>query len=283
MMPVSAPGYRFLAARKEEDIGGEGLQLEFNLNVFKGPLDLLMHLIEKNKIDIYDIPIALLTDQYMECLERMETDLDSNSEFLVMASTLLYLKARSLLPSEETEEETEDPREELVRRLLEYKMFQEISQVLEQQEEDAGDAVYRKEQLPDEVKAYKAPVDLDELLQGVDMKRLHRVFQALMKRQEEVKDPVRSGFGKIQKEPLKVGDRMVYLTERLKREKQFYFSETLQEGGRFEVVVTFLALLELMKAGRIRILQEERFGDICIGAIEGPQLPAAAETEKREG
>ena len=245
------------------------MQLEFDLNVFKGPLDLLMHLIEKNKIDIYDIPIGLLTDQYMACLEHMENNLDSNSEFLVMASTLLYLKARSLLPSEEEEEEdVEDPREELVRRLLEYKMFQEISHVLEEQEEQAGGSIYRKEQLPEEVKAYKEPIDLDELLEGVDMKRLHKVFQMLMRKQEDMRDPVRSNFGKIRKEPLKVGDRIALLTERLRREKHFWFSQTLEEGGRFEVVVTFLAMLELMKAGQITIVQEEGFGDIYIEAAQ---------------
>lgn len=243
------------------------MQLEFDLNVFKGPLDLLMHLIEKNKIDIYDIPIGLLTDQYMACLEHMENNLDSNSEFLVMAATLLYLKARSLLPSEEEEEEEEgDPKEELVRRLLEYKMFQEISHILEEQEEKAGDAVYRREQLPEEVRAYKEPIDLDELLEGVDMKRLHRVFQMLMRRQEEIRDPVRSNFGKIRKEPLKVGDRITYLVDRLKQEKHFWFSQTLEAGGRFEVVVTFLAMLELMKAGQIVITQDEGFGDIYIEA-----------------
>ncbi|MDO5409305.1 MAG: segregation/condensation protein A [Lachnospiraceae bacterium] len=242
------------------------MQLEFDLHVFKGPLDLLMHLIEKNKIDIYDIPIALLTDQYMACLENMEPDLDSNSEFLVMASTLLYLKANSLLPHEEEEDEVEDPREELVRRLLEYKMFQEISQVLNEQEMQTGEMAYRKEQLPEEVKSYKEPVDLDELLEGVDMKRLHRVFQMLMRRQEEIRDPVRSNFGKIRKEPLKVGDRIAYLTERLRREGHFWFSQTLEEGGRFEVVVTFLAMLELMKAGQITIRQEEGFGDIYMEA-----------------
>ncbi|MDD7389092.1 MAG: segregation/condensation protein A [Lachnospiraceae bacterium] len=246
------------------------MQLEFDLNVFRGPLDLLMHLIEKNKIDIYDIPIGLLTDQYMACLENMEPDLDSNSEFLVMASTLLYLKARSLLPrDEEEEEEGGDPRDELVRRLLEYRMFQEISQVLEEQEESTGDSAYRKEQLPEEVRAYKEPVNLDELLEGVDMKRLHRVFQMLMRRQEQMRDPVRSNFGKIRREPLKVGDRIAVLTKRLKEQKHCWFSEVLEEGSRFEVVVTFLAVLELMKAGQVVITQEERFGDIYLEAAGG--------------
>ncbi|MDY2628405.1 MAG: segregation/condensation protein A [Lachnospiraceae bacterium] len=248
------------------------MQLEFDLKVFRGPLDLLMHLIEKNRIDIYDIPIGLLTDQYRACLEHLEGDMDSNSEFLVMASTLLYLKARSLLPCEEEKEgDVQDPRDELVRRLLEYRMFQEISQVLEEQEEQAGDSVCRKEQLPDEVRAYKEPVDLDELLKGVDMKKLHRVFQMLMRRQEEIRDPVRSNFGKIRKEPVKVGDRIAYLTGRLNQEKHFWFSETLTEGGRFEVVVTFLAMLELMKAGQIVITQEEGFGDIFIEAADDMQ------------
>lgn len=256
------------------------MQLEFDLNVFKGPMDLLMHLIEKNKIDIYDIPIGVLTDQYMACLEGLEPDLDSNSEFLVMASTLLYLKAVSLLPKDEDEEEeTEDPRDELVNRLLEYKMFQEISKVLDEQQEQMGDSVYRKELLPDEVKNYKEPIDLDQLLEGVDMKKLHSIFRMLMKQQENLKDPVRSNFGRIRREPMKVGDKIAWLTECLEKRPRFWFSETLEEGSRFEIVVTFLAMLELMKAGRITIVQDERFADIYIEAAEDRKAMTSEELE----
>lgn len=256
------------------------MQLEFDLNVFKGPMDLLMHLIEKNKIDIYDIPIGVLTDQYMACLEGLEPDLDSNSEFLVMASTLLYLKAISLLPKDEEEdEEAEDPRDELVNRLLEYKMFQEVSKVLEEQQEQTGASVYRKEILPDEVKNYREPIDLDQLLEGVDMKKLHRIFRMLMKQQENLKDPVRSNFGRIRREPMKVGDKIACLTEWLEKCSAFWFSETLEEGNRFEIVVTFLAMLELMKAGRITIVQDEGFADIYIEAAEERKAMTSEELE----
>ena len=99
------------------------MKIDIRLDAFEGPLDLLLHLIEKNKINIYDIPIVLITEQYMEYLEAMEEayPLESFSEFLVMAATLLRIKSKMLLPKEEKEEETEDPREELVRRLMEYK------------------------------------------------------------------------------------------------------------------------------------------------------------------
>lgn len=256
---------------------------EYDLQMFQGPLDLLMHLIEKNKIDIFDIPIGLLTDQYMEYLDQVDaaSDMDYGSEFLVMASTLLYLKAKSLLPSENEETEAEDPAEALMYQLLEYKVFQEMREVLKEQESEAGNLIIRNEELPEEVKHYKPPVDLDQLLNGVDLKKLHQVFQAMMRRQRELKDPVRSEFGRIQREPIKVGDRITLITRRLLERDQFAFTEILEEGDRFEIIVTFLAVLELMKAGMITIEQDEQFGDIQISKAEG-QTEALSEAQISE-
>ena len=246
-------------------------KVEFDLQVFRGPLDLLMHLIEKNKIDIYDIPIGLLTDQYMECIADLDiiSDMDASSEFLVMASTLLYLKARSLLPVEEEEEDVQETKEELVRRLLEYKMYQEISEILREKDDSTGGTYVHKQDLPKEVLAYREPVDLDNLLEGLDMPRLHHIFQMLLIRQEKKRDPVRSGFGKIRKEPIKVADRLISLRGLLKEKRRFRFSETLESHDRFEIVVTFLALLEMMKAGMAFITQDDLFGDIMIEAAAG--------------
>lgn len=257
---------------------------EYDLKMFQGPLDLLMHLIEKNKIDIFDIPIGLLTDQYMEYLEQVDagSDMDYGSEFLVMASTLLYLKAKSLLPVEEEETEVEDPARELMYQLLEYKVFQEMREVLKEQEEDAGNLILRKEDLPDEVKHYKPPVDLDELLKGVDLKKLHLVFQAMMRRQRDRKDPVRSEFGRIQREPIKVGDRVTLISRRLLERNRFPFTEVLEEGDRYEIIVTFLAVLELMKAGLITIEQDEQFGEIQISKSEGTDSAGLSEAQIAE-
>lgn len=127
------------------------------LQAFEGPLDLLLHLIEKNKVSIYDIPIAEITDQYMAYLHEMKKqDLGVMSEFLLMAATLLDIKSRMLLPKEVNEEgEEEDPRQELVQQLLEYKMYKYISYELKERRQDASQVLYHKQDLPEEVKAYK--------------------------------------------------------------------------------------------------------------------------------
>ncbi len=247
------------------------MELAVKLKAFEGPLDLLLHLIEKNKVDIYDIPIAEITDQYMAYISRLDMeDLDLASEFLVMAATLLDIKSRMLLPAEEEEaEEGEDPREELTRRLLEYKMFKEISLTLQERQQDAGHVFYREEDIPEEVAGYRQPVDLDRLLEGISLIRLNEIFQAVMKRQEDKIDPVRSRFGRIEKEPVKVEDKILEVLA-LCRERQAFFFDALfpERPDRYEIVVAFLAVLELMKVGAVRLTQEKLFGDILIQAAE---------------
>lgn len=140
--------------------------IQVKLEAFDGPLDLLLHLIEKNKVDIFDIPIVLITEQYLEYVSEMDTkDMDIMSEFLVMAATLVKIKSKMLLPREEAEEEEEDdPRQELVERLLEYKMYKYASFELKDRQIDAGKVFYKSPTLPDEVKNFKEEVDYDELL-----------------------------------------------------------------------------------------------------------------------
>ena len=137
------------------------MAIPVKINVFEGPLDLLLHLIEKNKIDIYDIPIVEITDQYMEYLHSMEQeDLGTMSEFMVMAATLLDIKCKMLLPKEVNEEgEEEDPREELVQKLLEYKMYKYISYELKDYMDNAAGVFYKNPSIPDEVLKYREPVD----------------------------------------------------------------------------------------------------------------------------
>ena len=172
------------------------------LQAFEGPLDLLLHLIEKNKVSIYDIPIAEITDQYMAYLHEMKKqDLGVMSEFLLMAATLLDIKSRMLLPKEVNEEgEAEDPRQELVQQLLEYKMYKYISYELKERRQDAAQVLYHKQDLPEEVKAYKQPVSTEELLAGVTLSRMHRIFVDIIRRQNNRIDPIRSTFGTLQKE-----------------------------------------------------------------------------------
>ena len=184
------------------------MALSVKLNVFEGPLDLLLHLIDKNKIDIYDIPIVEITDQYMEYLHSMEKeDLGIMSEFLVMAATLLDIKCKMLLPKEVNEEgEEEDPRAELVQKLLEYKMYKYMSYELRDRLGDAAGVYYRKQDLPEEVLQYTPPSDPQELLRGLTLERMSAIYQALIRRQENKIDPIRSKFGRIEKEEISLSD-----------------------------------------------------------------------------
>ena len=166
------------------------MAIPVKINVFEGPLDLLLHLIDKNKIDIYDIPIVEITDQYMEYIHSMEKeDLGIMSEFLVMAATLLDIKCRMLLPKEVNEEgEEEDPREELVQKLLEYKMYKYMSYELKDKMDGAVGVFYKQPTIPAEVMKYREPVDPRELLAGLTLEKLHNIYQSILKKQSVRKD-----------------------------------------------------------------------------------------------
>ena len=237
------------------------------LEVFEGPLDLLLHLIDKNKIDIYDIPIVEITNQYMEYIRNMQReDLNIMSEFLVMAATLLDIKCRMLLPKEINEEgEEEDPRQELVEQLLQYKMYKYISYELKDREQDADMVLYRQPTIPEEVAEYVEPVDLDRLLGDLTLQKLNAIFKDVMKRQTYKIDPVRSRFGKIEKEEVTLSGKFTYIHSYMKDHKKFSFRQLLEkQHSKMHIVVTFLAVLEMMKLGEIRVQQEETCGDIMI-------------------
>ncbi|MGN1267672.1 MAG: segregation and condensation protein A [Dorea sp.] len=237
------------------------------LQVFEGPLDLLLHLIDKNKIDIYDIPIVEITNQYMEYIRAMEkADLNVMSEFLVMAATLLDIKCRMLLPKEVNEEgEEEDPRQELVEQLLEYKMYKCMAFELRDRQVDAEKVMYKGATIPSEVLEYEEPVDLDALLGNLTLGKLHSIFQDEMKKQVDKIDPVRSKFGKIEKEEVTLPEKLEYVAEYAKTHKQFSFRTLLsKQSSKTQIVVTFLAILQMMKEGVITIHQEHSFDDILI-------------------
>lgn len=241
--------------------------LSVTLEVFEGPLDLLLYLIEKNKIDIYDIPIVVITEQYLDYIRKMQTeDMNVMSEFLVMAATLLDIKCRMLLPKEVNEEgEEEDPRAELVQKLLEYKMYKYMAYELRDKQVDAAKSWYKKPMLPKEVTEYQYPIDYDELLGGLSLTKLHEIFKAVMRRQEEKVDPIRSRFGKIEKDEINLEEKQVYIEEYVRNHKRFSFRSLLEkQGSKMEVIVTFMAVLEMMKQGIIFIEQEDTFADIVI-------------------
>ena len=201
------------------------------LEVFEGPLDLLLHLIEKNKVNIYDIPIAEITDQYMEYIHQMQReDLNIMSEFMVMAATLISIKCRMLLPKEVNEEgEEEDPREELVRQLLEYKMYKYMSYELRDRMAAAAKNVYKQPTIPEEVLSYKEPVDAKELLEGLTLAKLNDIFQSVIRRQEDKVDPIRSKFGKIEKEEISMPEKMEEVEEYARNHKSFGFRDLLSK------------------------------------------------------
>lgn len=242
------------------------MDLKIKLQVFEGPLDLLLHLLEKNKVNIYDIPIVEITNQYMEYINEMKRqDLNIVSEFLVMAATLLDIKSQMLLPKDEKEEEEEDPRAELVQKLLEYKMYKCMSYELKDRQVDAEKVMFKIPTIPEEVRRYEEPVDLESLMSDVTLKKLNAIFKSIMKKREDKIDPIRSKFGKIEKEEVSLEERMSYLEQYALTHQCFSFRGILEaQSTKMQVIVTFLSILELMKTGKILISQEHIFDDILI-------------------
>lgn len=236
------------------------------LEIFEGPLDLLLHLIKKNEVSITDIPIATITEQYLATLEVMQTlNLDVAGEFLVMAATLIHIKSRMLLPAtdaEEDEEEGADPRAELVRRLLEYQRFKDAADQLERREVLTRDVFVRSAAPAEEIPAAGfREVSIFELLTA-----LKRVLDRLPK------DVVHE----VLLEKITVREKMTLLLDHLRNHGKTLFESLFAEvKSRMEVVVTFLAMLELVKMRAIRIYQEEATGPIQIEAAAGMEkLPA---------
>lgn len=229
-----------------------------HLENFTGPLDLLLHLIKKNEVEITDIPIAEITAQYLAVIDTMQSlNLDVAGEFLLMAATLLHIKSRLLLPQMVEdggeEEEEEDPRAELVRRLLEYQKYKEAAGRLE-----------TLPQLNRELFARSAPAP--ELLEEGEGEfvtiGLYDLVQAL---QQLLKDRPAPQIHEITAEQLSVADRINQILVALQGQQSLAFTELFTpEGGRHEVIVTFLAMLELVKLRMLHLLQNQRFGTIWL-------------------
>jgi segregation and condensation protein A len=239
---------------------------QVQLEIFEGPLDLLLHLIKKNEVSITDIPIATITEQYLATLELMETlNLDVAGEFLVMASTLVHIKSRMLLPAgadEPDEEEGADPREELVRRLLEYQRYKDAAAQLEQREMLSRDVFVRSSSTDAEV----APSGFREISVFELLGALKRVIDRLPK----------DSVHEVTLERITVREKMTLLLDRLRRQGRVLFEALFDDTkSRMEIVVTFLAMLELVKVRAIRIYQEQLAGPILIEAAA--DMDAAAE------
>jgi len=228
----------------------------FKLPVFEGPLDLLLHLIKENKIDIYDIPIIDITHQYIKYLELMkELNLEIAGEFLVMAATLIHIKSKMILPpdEEEKEEPSEDPRSELVQRLLEYQAYKESSGFLRKREEIWKNIFQRN--IPDKDDFTFEP---EPLLFDANVFDLITAFKKLLE-----KAPAQAV--EITRETLTVADKINFIIERVEKEDGIRFEDLFEEGyTRLTLIVMFLALLELIRLGLVKIYQEKAFGIIWI-------------------
>ena len=223
-------------------------KLSFKLEVFEGPLDLLLFLIQKNKVSIYDIPVSIITEQYMEYLKLMETnDLEISSEFLVMAARLLYIKSKMLLPKhEELEgEEEEDPRQELIQNLVEYKKYKEVSKFFSDRKNICDFLYFKNSVNTDEFKInVNAPMELDALT---------KAFERVMKRFEDKLPPSKMLFsGMVGREPVSVKSKMKSVTYALQLSGQVSFDDLFVEAtSRSEIVAIFLAVLELVRNNEV--------------------------------
>lgn len=262
-------------ASEDENLPASGYKVQ--LDEFQGPLDLLLYLIQRDEIDVYDIPIAHITKQYLKSIEQLaDFDLDNAGEFLVMASTLMRIKARMLLPVQRPGEEDDDdidPRDELVRRLLEYKKYKEAAQALQGKSADReayfgrGQEYGFLDQARDEAPP-ELSLSLFDLLSAVN----------------NVLEEMRSeGTHHVYTEMYTVEGQEEQIVHRIEREERFRFEELFQHMQvKMEVVVTFIALLDLLKTRRIRAYQSDAYGEIWLEAGEGPEPEPDAEVDNHE-
>lgn len=230
------------------------------LETFEGPLDLLLHLIRKSEVNIYDIPIALITEQYLGYIELMqELNLDVAGEFLVMASTLIHIKSRTLLPrpdpTQEDQAELEDPREALIRRLLEHQKFKAAAELLHDRETLRGAQFMR----PDARVAAAAGDDYEPELE-VDLFSLLAAFRGVLERASRRPPMV------LPPEQVSIEDRIAQLLQRLSETEACGFEDLFNDGdgSRLFMIVTFLALLEMIRLKLIRVFQSGGFGPIRV-------------------
>lgn len=256
------------------------------LDSFSGPMDLLYHLIEKNEIDIYDIPIAELTDQYMEFISREENrNMEGMSEFILMAATLIEIKSRMLLPKPQPEQE-EDPREELVQKLLEYKKFKNITDILIEKSENASKVFYRDPDIIIPELSKGEEVSVEDCLKGLTMSDLYSAFRDVMIRKEKKVDRVRSGFKSVRHDNFTIDEKIVSLKALLRINPKVRFYEMfVDDTSREEILVTFLALLELIRRHTAKVTQDETFGEIYISAgenLENDDIDESGESYENE-
>lgn len=229
-------------------------KISFKLEIFEGPLDLLLHLIEKNKVNIYDIPIAEITNQYfdyLDCASKM--DLEFSSEFLVIAAQLLYIKSKMLLPHHpDNEENEEDPRQQLVERLMEYKKYKNASRFLEDREQKYNKVFYKN---PDDIEISEQDLFLSDL--SVD--DLVKAFCNIITRKKKDSPVEELSFKRfVNREKVSVEDKKREILQILSSKKEVRFIDIFKEmNSRAEIIASFLAVLELINLNKI-IAEQKR-------------------------
>ncbi len=236
---------------------------QVRLDTFQGPMDVLMHLIENQKVEIYDIPILKITDQYLQYLSQMkECDLEVTGDFLVMAATLIDIKSKMLLPTNlVSEEEQEDPRTDLVERLIEYKKFKEAAKTLKDRENTLETRFFKTRE---DLSFLEESVEGDDNLGNISLRDLMNAWDKLMKRKStDINEP--NLFNSLQKDPITVEEKVQELKNRLEKDSQILFEKVFEYSvNKIHLITTFLAVLELAKNRVIFINQNQKTCSIVI-------------------
>lgn len=245
------------------------MSYQVKIEAFEGPLDLLLHLINRLEIDIYDIPMAEITEQYLVYINAMaELELDRASEYLVMAATLLAIKSKMLLPKydeapDEHIYEEDDPRNELVEQLMEYKKFKEAAQTMKQKEYERGQ-IFTKP--PIDLSAYADKGHHENVNFGLSIYDMLGAYHKLLRR-KKLQKPMST---KVTHTEISIEDRMAEILEELeKKQYRLNFYEFFPYEDKQHMVITFLAMLELMKRNKIIVEQDGTFEDIFVGLMRG--------------
>ena len=233
------------------------MEITFRIDDFEGPMDLLLHLIKEKKMDLLNLKIEVIIDEYLKFIEEMERlNLDIASSYLVMASELLEMKSKLLLPRHEEDEETEeeDPEQDLVNRLIEYQKYKDLTEDFKALENERKQIYTR---LPENLKEYS---DTDKMINNSDvtLDDLLKAFQKFLER-KKLEQPLHT---KVTRKEMSVEERTISIRNILKSKRRVNFLELFDVLNKEYVVVTFLAILEMAKQNELKISQEEEYGDI---------------------
>ncbi|BEP29055.1 segregation and condensation protein A [Helicovermis profundi] len=247
------------------------MEYSVKLENFEGPMDLLVHLIKVNKIDIHNIPISIITNQYMEYISEINIfNMDKTSEFLVMASTLLEIKSKMLLPSRSIDDFSDifdnvDPRNDLVEKLLDYIKFKQASSYFKDRELAYGNTFYKNQE---DLNKFIVNKSLEEINKDLDKEVLLNAMKKLILNLPEIDKKRKVFFEKLKKDKFTVDEKLNLIKEKIKLNKRISFDSLFSiHKTKEEIIVTFLALLELLKLNRIKVFQDKIFEEILIISI----------------